>query len=165
MLEYPQLSGQLAAIERLMLRMSWVEQRRFGQDLSEYGLTVPQFFVLRSILQRERQATMSALADETLQRCATMTGIVGRLVKLGLVTRERDARDRRRVLVELTLAGREVLDKVRRRREDRLRQTLTHLPPEDAKELLRLLRLYLEAFQQDYEEADRELRPALNTNA
>jgi DNA-binding MarR family transcriptional regulator len=156
--EEQELSEQLAAIERLLLRVSWTELRRFAQQLSGFGLTVPQFFVLRSILRREQQPTMTALATDTLQRFATMTGIVGRLVKLGLVARHRDISDRRRVLVDLTPAGRDVLGRVRRSREQRLRETLAHLPPQDARELLRLLRLYLEAFQRHYEGAE-ELAP------
>jgi len=141
-----ELAEQFAGIEQLMLRVSWVEQRRFAQQLSEFGLTVPQFFVLRSIRRRERNPTMSTLADETLQRCATMTGIVGRLVKMGLARRQRDKNDRRRVLVELTSQGRALVDEVHRFRAHRLGDILSQLSPEDGRELLRLLRLYLEAF-------------------
>lgn len=164
-MEDPELLQQTAAIERLMLRVAWLEQRRFAVDLGDFGITVPQFFVLRAILQHGRQPTMSALADDTLQRCATMTGIVGRLLKLGLVTRRRDIRDRRRVLVELTPAGREIVEKVRRSRERRLRETLTHLPAQDARELLRLLRVYLEAFQRHYEEVEEQRMPGTGTAA
>jgi len=146
MLRDQELVEQVADMEQLMLRVSWIEQRRFAQQLSEFGLTVPQFFVLRSIRRRERNPTMSTLADETLQRCATMTGIVGRLVKMGLVKRQRDRNDRRRVFVELTPQGRALVDEVRRVRAQRLGQTLSHLSSEDARELLRLLRAYLEAF-------------------
>jgi DNA-binding MarR family transcriptional regulator len=146
MLQDQELAEQVADLEQLILRVSWMEQRRFAQQLSEFGLTVPQFFVLRSIRRREQHPTMSTLADETLQRCATITGIVGRLVKLGLVERQRDKHDRRRVLVELMPHGRELVDEVRHFRAQRLREALSHLPPGDARELLRLLKVYLEAF-------------------
>jgi len=148
---------EFANIEQLVLRVGWLEQRRFARDLSEFGLTVPQFFVLRSIRLSERQCTMSALADDAFRRSATMTGIVDRLLKMGLVTRQRDAKDRRRVLVELTPAGREVLDRVRRSRKGRLRDTLARLSAPDASELLRLLKLYLEAFRAQYEEAEQRV--------
>jgi DNA-binding MarR family transcriptional regulator len=132
-------------MEQLILRVSWMEQRRFAQQLSDFGLTVPQFFVLRAIRRREQHLTMSKLADETMQRCATITGIVGRLVRMGLVKRKRDKQDRRRVLVELTPRGRKLVDRVRRHRAHRLRETLSRLEPRDARELLRLLKMYLEA--------------------
>ena len=149
-----ELSQELRDIERLLLRVSWLEQRRFAQDLAEFGLTVPQFLALRAIHHGGKQPTMTALADKTLQRCATMTGIVGRLVKMQLVKRQRDPADRRRVLVELTSPGRELMQKVRLAREKRLRETLAHLPLADARELLRLLALYLETFREHYEESE-----------
>jgi DNA-binding MarR family transcriptional regulator len=97
---------------------------------------------------------MSALAYDTLQHCATVTGIVDRLEKMGLVTRQRDAEDRRQVLVELTPLGGDLLSKIRGSREKRLRETLQRLSQQDASELLRLLCAYLEAFRLEYE--DRE---------
>jgi DNA-binding MarR family transcriptional regulator len=135
-----------------MLSVGMVEQRCFGRDLSRLGLTLPQFFVLRSVLLREQGCTMGALAGDTLQRCATTTGIVDRLARMGLVTRRRATHDRRQVLVELTPAGRQALEKARHTREKRLGQTLACLSDDDAKELLRLLRAYTEAFRAQYDE-------------
>ena len=149
----PELLQELRDTERLLLRVSWLEQRRFAQDLAQFGLTLPQFVALRAI-RREKQPTMTTLADETLQRCATMTGIVDRLVKMGLVVRQRDPEDRRRVLVELTATGSELMQRVRLSREQRLRETLVHLPDGDAPELLRLLKLYLRTFSEQYDETE-----------
>jgi DNA-binding MarR family transcriptional regulator len=163
-LEDQGLLEQLSSIEQLLLRVSWLEQRRFAQDIAALNLTPPQFFVLGSILARAAHPTphrtrdgvptMSALADDTLQHCATVTGIVDRLEKMGLVTRQRDAEDRRQVLVELTPLGSELLSKIRSSSENRLRETLKHLSEQDANELLRLLHVYLEALRLQYE--DRE---------
>ena len=153
-LEDQELPEQLASIEQLLLRVSWLEQRRFAQDIAGLSLTPPQFFVLCSILTRGAHLTMSALAFDTLQHCATVTGIVDRLEKMSLVTRQRDAADRRQVLVELTPAGRELLGRVRGSREQRLRETLLRLSERDASELLRLLRTYLEAFRLQYESTE-----------
>jgi len=146
---------QISAIEQLVSRVGWLEQRRFARDLAGFGLTPPQFFVLRSIAQHGEHATMGTLAYDTLQHCATMTGIVDRLLKMGLVQRRRAEKDRRQVLVELTSAGRDLLDKVRGCRDSHLLATLTQLSSPDGKELMRLLRLYLVAFQTQYEDADR----------
>lgn len=146
-----ELLEHLTNLERLMLRVGWLEQRRLARDLADFGLTVTQFSVLRSILHQDKQSTMSALADETLLRCATMTGIVDRLARMGLVTRQRDPEDRRRVLVELTSSGREVLQGVRRSRRVRLRGTLVRLSSDDAEELVHLLQLYLEALGEQLE--------------
>jgi DNA-binding MarR family transcriptional regulator len=153
-LESPELSEQLASIGQLLLRVSWLEQRRFAQDLSGLNLTPPQFFILRSILTRGAHPTMSDLALDTLQHCATVTGVVDRLEKMGLVTRQRAAEDRRQVLVELTPAGADLLAQIRASREQRLRETLLRLSEQEATELLRLLRTYLEAFRLQYEASE-----------
>jgi DNA-binding MarR family transcriptional regulator len=152
-----ELLEQWASIEQLLLRVSWLEQRRFAQDIAALNLTPPQFFILRAIRVRGANLNMSALADDTLQHCATVTGIVARLEKMGLVTRHRDARDRRQVLVELTPLGSDLLNKIRGTREQRLRETLQRLSVRDANELLRLLRAYLEALRLQYEETQNTL--------
>ncbi len=150
-MEDEELLEQLSNIGQLLLRVSWLEQRHFAQDIAGLNLTPPQFFVLRSILSRGAHPTMSTLAYDTLQHCATVTGIVDRLEKMGLVTRQRDAEDRRQVLVELTPLGGDLLSKIRGSREKRLRETLLRLSEQDAGELLRLLRAYLEALRLQYE--------------
>lgn len=145
---------QFSTMEQLVLGVGWLRQRSFAQDLAGFGLTPPQFFVLRSLALHGKHPTMTALADDTLQHCATLTGVVDRLVRMGLVTRRRDEHDRRQVLVELTSAGREALAKVRQNREDHMRETLSHMLPQEAAELLRLLQVYLEAFRTQHESAE-----------
>ena len=173
-LEDQKFSEQLSEIEQLLLQVSWLEQRRFAQDIAALNLTPPQFVILHSILSRGAHPTphtpprtrgavaesrggvptMSALAYDTLQHCATVTGIVDRLEKMGLVTRQRDAQDRRQVLVELTPLGGDLLSKIRGSREKRLRETLQRLSEQDASEFLRLLCAYLEAFRLQYEDTE-----------
>ena len=139
-------------IEQLFVQIGWLEQRRFAQDVAEFGLTPAQFFVLRAILGHDSLPTMGALAYETLQHCATISGIVDRLEKMGLVIRVTDQEDRRQKLVELTTAGRDVLARVRQSRANRLKDTLALLTPEQASELLALLQAYLQAFRRNYDD-------------
>jgi len=153
-LDQEEFLQQSSTVEQLILRVGWLDQRSFAQDLAGFALTPPQFFVLRSVALHGEHATMSALAEDTLQHCATLTGVVDRLVRVGLVTRRRDDHDRRQILVELTPAGREALRKVQQGRRRRLRETFSRMAPQDAAELLRLLKLYLEAFRAQYESAE-----------
>lgn len=143
----------VTTIEQLVFQVGWLEQRRFAQDVAGFGLTPAQFFVLRAILGHDSLPTMGTLAYDTLQHCATMSGIVDRLEKMGLVVRMRDQQDRRQMLVKLTPAGRDVLARVRQSREKRLIDTFALLSPEQASTLLTLLRTYLEAFRQQYDDA------------
>lgn len=68
------------------------------------GLTAPQLLVLQSV-QSHGRAKPSAIAKDVVLSQATVTSIVDRLEKHGLVTRERTAKDRRVVEISLTEIG------------------------------------------------------------
>lgn len=72
------------------------------------GLTTPQLLVLQSV-RRHGRAKPSTIAGDIVLSQATVTSIVDRLEKGGLVTRERTARDRRVVEVVLTEKGQAIL--------------------------------------------------------
>lgn len=72
------------------------------------GLTASQVLILQAI-DKQEQATPSQLAKEISLSQATITSIVDRLENRGLLARERSQTDRRRVYLQLTEAGKEVL--------------------------------------------------------
>ena len=61
----------------------------------------------------------------------SMTQLIQRLERQGLATRINDPEDGRAALVNITNAGRALLDARRRDRRDRLAELLMALPPED----------------------------------
>jgi DNA-binding MarR family transcriptional regulator len=69
-------------------------------------------------------------ARERVQR-PTMTRLLGRLEEGGLVARTPDPQDGRSSLVAITPAGRELLDRARRRKDAYLAQQLRTLDAED----------------------------------
>jgi DNA-binding MarR family transcriptional regulator len=79
-----------------------------GHDISQGRFTVLM------LLNRcpGQQSTPAELATEAGVSRATMTGLVDTLEKDGLVTRRDDSSDRRAVLVQLTPAGRRLLDQM-----------------------------------------------------
>ncbi len=72
------------------------------------GLTAPQILLLQAVNELE-DATSGRLADAMSLSQATVTNILDRLEKRGLVSRERSTVDKRRVHVRLTSVGSEVL--------------------------------------------------------
>lgn len=72
---------------------------------------------------------MSTLAELEGVRQPSMTDLVRRLERLGLVSRKPDPEDRRAVLIEATEAGRRYLDELVLAREEFLRERLTALDP------------------------------------
>ena len=73
-----------------------------------HGLTAPQLIVLGEI-SRSGKITAGQLAKNVNLSNATVTGILNRLSKRGLIERRRTDEDKRRVLVKLTDLGKRAL--------------------------------------------------------
>jgi len=70
----------------------------------QYGLTSPQLICLKR-LSEEKEMTPGGLAKKVHLSHATVTGIINRLVKKGLVQRTRSTEDGRSYLIRLTGSG------------------------------------------------------------
>lgn len=73
--------------------------------LEPLGLTFPQYLVILALIDGAPR-TVGALGACLEMDTGTITPLVKRLETAGLVTRRRDREDERRVLVDLTAAGR-----------------------------------------------------------
>lgn len=71
---------------------------------AEGGLSPSQFYVLKT-LKAAKTLTVTDLAKRLSMTTAGATGLIDRLVRTDLVTRERDRRDRRVVWVRLSDEG------------------------------------------------------------
>jgi DNA-binding MarR family transcriptional regulator len=70
------------------------------------GLTLPQFDVLAQLQRHPRGLTPGELSRALLVTGGNVTGVVARLLRLGLVERRAVPADRRRVRLRLTGRGR-----------------------------------------------------------
>ena len=77
---------------------------------SELGLSGAQLFVLHE-LGKTPSLSLSELADRTRTDQSSVSVVVTRLVDSGYVTRDRDKRDARRLVLNLTKSGRAVAEK------------------------------------------------------
>jgi DNA-binding MarR family transcriptional regulator len=94
----------VAALRRI-IRAVELHSRHLAEQV---GLTGPQLVVLRMASQIG-PVTTKALAQSVSLSQATVSDILGRLEKRGLVQRERESGDRRKVLVTATPNGEELL--------------------------------------------------------
>ena len=139
--------------------MSTYDEQRIEEQLIEEQLTA---FLRRSYrvhlpprngdvaLDRAAYGTMCRLADDGPQHLAalarafgldpsTVTRQVRSLEKDGLAVRNKDPSDRRVVVLDLTPRGRDVLEQVRRERQERLQKMLAHWSRADLEDLGRLM--------------------------
>ncbi len=88
----------------LMSRASHAVSSEFHEQLRRKGVSVPVWRVLASLVGGEGE-TVTGLADVCLLQQPTMTKLLDRMVRDGLVQRAQDSRDRRVVRISLTQRG------------------------------------------------------------
>jgi DNA-binding MarR family transcriptional regulator len=93
----------------LVMRFIRGEMRRQSAPL----LSVPQFRAL-AFLHRSPGACLFAVADHLGVSRPTASTIIDRLVRRGLVTRSVDPRERRRIILRLTVSGARHLQRARK---------------------------------------------------
>jgi DNA-binding MarR family transcriptional regulator len=121
----------------VMRRVMQKHTSRWQEEVPE--LTKAQYAVLRAVGETPG-IEQGALVDAAASSKATLTEMLLRLEKRGLVVRHARADDKRRREVELTPAGKELLSRSLRHVEQVDTGLLDRLPPHDRAELLRILR-------------------------
>lgn len=84
--------------------------------LDSIGLTYPQYLVML-VLWREAELTVSEIGERLFLDSGTLTPLLKRMETAGLLSRQRDTDDERRVRVKLSAAGK------------RLKSTAAKIPP------------------------------------
>ena len=120
-------------------------EKLVAAQLANHGLTTPQFYVLKTLVENEGRIPIGRIASLHGLTNATMTGLVKRLEAIDppLVRREASPVDRRSVYVYLTDAGRERFIAVQTDLMDQLRALLGLLSPDERESLLRDLTRYV----------------------
>lgn len=103
-----------------------------------HGLTEPQAICLNAV-NRAGELNPGQLARTVSLSPPTVTGILDRLERRGLIRRERAARDKRQVVVGLTDAGRKLLDNSPPPLQERFTRRLTELSPSRQRQIARSL--------------------------
>src|SRR4051794_39145356 len=112
---------------RRLVRMLRVSDR---QAQSELGVSGAQLFVLTE-LGKTPALSLNELAARTLTDQSSVSVVVTRLVDAGLVTRDRDERDARRLVLHLTRTGRALLQKAPPVAQERLLAVFDAMPEGD----------------------------------
>jgi DNA-binding MarR family transcriptional regulator len=131
------------SISRLARRL---RVERLGLGGTETVLSDIQLAALAA-LERHDSMTPGELAEHEKVQPPSMTRVLAVLEERGLVRREPHATDRRQVLLTVTADGRDLVQRVRRRREAWLAQRLQELAPEE-RQILRAAAPILEKISQ-----------------
>ena len=129
-------------IEHLLREMSVLIKRKGRDILNHFPITPPQFTALLW-LNQEGDLTIGELSQKMYLACSTMTDLIDRMEKNGVVVRVRDERDRRVVRVRMLERGKTIIRDVMKARQEYLAGILSTFSPEEV-ELIRkhLSKLY-----------------------
>ena len=113
------------------------------------SLTLPQFDVLAQLHRRPEGMTPGELTRELLVTAGNVTGIVERLVRLGLAERRPVPQDRRAVRVRLTARGRQLMRRIIPRHRRDVAAVLARVPASDLARLRDLLGAVARRIEED----------------
>lgn len=117
----------------------YAESRRVTRVVAEqYGLTGAQLVILR-LLSLSGRLSLSDISDRIRAKNSTVTGIIDRMERDGLVARRRSDDDRRVIHIELTRKGAALATEAAAAPTHLFRQSLEWLPDKDAAELERII--------------------------
>jgi DNA-binding MarR family transcriptional regulator len=103
-------------------------QRRGDTFFQDYGLTDAQFNILNLIGLAAGPLDQLVLTERLLVGKSSVSIVLNRMVKAGLIQRGEHARDRRRVVLSLTRKGRELWRKIAPRYDEGVREVFSALP-------------------------------------
>lgn len=117
----------------------YTESRRLTKQAArELGLTGPQLTVIK-LLETFGDLSLSSLSERIRAQNSTVTGIIDRMEREGLVSRERSTSDRRVVYIRLTPKGSALAKSIEVEPMEIMRGVLGALNREDSRDLLRIL--------------------------
>jgi DNA-binding MarR family transcriptional regulator len=117
----------------------YTESRRITKELARRAnLTGPQLTVVK-LLETMGDLSLSDLSERIRAQNSTVTGIIDRMVREGLVTRARSTEDRRVVLIQLTEKGQALAQEIKVEPMEIFRSALESLTPQETRDLMKIL--------------------------
>lgn len=143
----------------LLARASEEVSAEFHARLKQHGLQVAEWRVLATLSDGDGML-LGDLASAALQRQPTMTKIIDRMVKTGLVKRRAGAKDRRQVRIFSTTEGRKRVRAALRDAKTHEADILSDYDEDEAARLKQMLLSLIERTQSRNNRTDESVDPA-----
>jgi DNA-binding MarR family transcriptional regulator len=137
---YPDLDTEPVEVIGRINRISSVLAHQLDRDLDAHAITRSEFDILGALARSDRPLRASEVVSTTMLSGASITKLTERLADLKLLRRRKSERDGRVVLLELTDAGRDLVNTQFPRRLARDANVLAGLDADERSTLVRLLR-------------------------
>ncbi|MDF2546989.1 MAG: transcriptional regulator [Anaerosolibacter sp.] len=127
-------------LERLLRWVCTSIKRKGREILADFEITPPQFDALVQLI-KHGDLTISELSNRMFLACSTITDLIDRMEKNGLVERVRDSKDRRVVRIRVLDKGNKLIDEVLDARRMYLERVLSDVTGEQKDGLILALKL------------------------
>jgi MarR family 2-MHQ and catechol resistance regulon transcriptional repressor len=143
----PSLSPQQKAIIDIRLASNHVGQVQTNFML-QYGLTMPQFNILRILRGAKGSISINMLKQRMIEKSPNTTRLLDKLIEKGLIQRSRSNLDKRVLYLEITAEGLMLLEKID---ADKLLHSLLYasLSDKESEQLSKLLNKVCSTFLED----------------
>lgn len=141
------------SLSHLLRRTQQYAYDLFTQNLSKTDLTPRQFVVLLAVSEEEGLSQTDLVNRTGIDR-STLADMISRMIKRGLLARQRTAQDARANSVRLTASGRKALNSAQPKASAAEETLLALIPKTVQKDLLRTLTQLSNAVQAAKQEAD-----------
>jgi DNA-binding MarR family transcriptional regulator len=147
--ERPELDASPMGVLGRIARAEQFSGKAIAEELARWGLVRGEFDVLATLRRsgEPHRLNPKVLSERLMLSSAAMTNRLDQLEKRGLIKRTADPTDRRALLIELTPAGRKLIDDAVESHlvnEERILSALTRKERKELAELLRKLLLSME---------------------
>ena len=141
----PDLDVSPMAVVGRISRLSRLIDRRLAENFARHGIEAWMYDVLATLRRNGEpyEMTPGELVEQTMVTTGAMTNRIDRLVERGLVERDSDSEDRRKVVVRLAPAGRDIVEAVAPDHYALEEELLSSLRPEARRRLVASLRKVL----------------------
>jgi len=153
-----QFASRLVRLMPRLMRYLMTQDRNY---LARGLITLPQLWALHQVAER-KTCTMRMLAQALGLKSSTVTGLVDRLVKLGLLKRFNSQTDRRVVFAEITPKGRKILEHMYAERHKSIIHMFQHVSQKERATYLDIIEKILKALSAAQTRRDTVARPKMN---
>ena len=119
----------------------------FRPELNEMGLTEQQWRIIRTLAQYQ-ELDSTTLAEKACILKPSLTGIINRMLEIGLIVRRRSDTDQRFSFISLSEEGQKIFAQMRGRMESRYQNIQDRFGEEKMQQLMELLK-EIQSLKQD----------------
>ena len=122
----------------LLMEASRAVQDKVRVDAARWGLNITEFYVLE-VLHLKGSQTIQQIAANILVSSGSMTYVIDKLEKRGIIVRNPCPKDRRVIHIELTPEGRSLMEEIMLEHRALLENIFKVLEPQEEETLVNLL--------------------------